>query len=237
MSASQHLLALETSGRTGSVALVAYTEQGAGSQRVTERSVPAGQRTAKVLVPAIHELLQATDVRADQLHGVAAATGPGSFTGLRVGVTIAKTLAYATGCKLVGVNTLDVIAHQAFAANNVDGRVWAVLDAQRQELFAARFDSPESVGQRDRTQLLWEHDWLGQLEPSDVVAGPVATKYVDQLPASVTITSSEACTPRAATVGLLGGQLLAGGHNCDPFALVPQYHRLSAAEEKAARAR
>ena len=63
---------------------------------------------------------------------VCVTTGPGSFTGLRIGVTTAKTFAYAAAAELVGTHTLAVLAA---GVEQASGRLWAILDAQRQELF------------------------------------------------------------------------------------------------------
>lgn len=229
------LLAIETSGRTASVALVVYRDQLAHT--LAERQLDSSARTAQALVPAIQGLLQSAGLTPGQLAAVAVASGPGSFTGLRIGVTAAKTLAYATGAKLVGVNTLDVLARQG--TTPTAGRIWAVLDAQRGDVFAACYapDDLATLGQRDRTTLASADEWLEQLASGDLVVGPVADRYGDRLPEGVALADSSAHVPQAAAVGQLGWDLLARGLDCDAFALVPKYHRLSAAEEKARAAR
>lgn len=231
MTSPNYLLAIETSGQTASVALL--RPDGPQAELVSESQVPAGQRSAKLLVPTLQDLLKTVGTTPSEVATVAVAAGPGSFTGLRVGVTTAKTFAYASGCKLVAVNTLDVLAHQAFDAHASAPRVWAVLDAQREQFFAACYDSPAAIGVEDRTELLALEAWLARLEAGDLVVGPVATKYADALPASVSIANPDANIPRARSVGQLAAKKLAAGETCDPFALVPEYHRLSAAEEKA----
>jgi tRNA threonylcarbamoyl adenosine modification protein YeaZ len=129
------ILALETSGLLGSVALL----ETAGDQvsSVVERPTPADQRTARSLLPTAHALLQQAGWTPRDIELVAVTTGPGSFTGLRIGVVAAKTFAYAVGAKLVGVHTLAAMAEPIAKRTS---RLWAILDAQRQELFAACFD-------------------------------------------------------------------------------------------------
>lgn len=221
------LLAVETSGRTASLALFC---QGTLEQEVM---LPATERVAVALVPAAKQLLAAFGVSPAELAAVAVASGPGSFTGLRIGITAAKTLAYATGARLVGVNTLDALATQVDLPS--EGRVWAVLDAQRGDVFTASYDQLvlQELGQADRTQLLSGAEWLDQLQPGDVVIGPVVAKYADRLPEGVVVAASGQCQPQSRSVGQLGLSLLERGITSDPFQLVPHYHRLSAAEEKA----
>lgn len=228
------LLAIETSGRTASVALV--DAAGDRASPPLERQADPAARTAQALVPAIHGLLQSAGVNPTQLVAVAVASGPGSFTGLRIGVTAAKTLAYATGAKLVGVNTLDLLAHQAAGS---DRDIWAVVDAQRGDLFAARYRPADlhELGANDPTQLLSADQWLAQLVPGELGVGPVIARYRERLPAGVQVADDSAHLPRAATVGFVAREMLTRGLDCEAFALVPRYHRLSAAEEKARAAR
>ena len=108
------------------------------------------QRTAQALAPAIAAIAAAADWSPRSVDLVAVAVGPGSFTGLRIGVTTAKTFAYAVGAEVIGVNTLVALAAQAPPSA---APLWTILDAQRQELFAAKFvrdaDNFERAGARD----------------------------------------------------------------------------------------
>lgn len=222
------LLALETSGWSASVALIARGEL------VAERTTPESERVAQSLLPTVHQLLQATNVTPRELSAIAVASGPGSFTGLRLGVTAAKTLAFATGAKLVAVNTLDALAVQAQQATGEP--IWSVLDAQRGDVFAASYERRDlaQLGQSDPTKLFSGDQWLALLAPGSLVIGPVIARYLNRLPEGVKATPESLCHPRASTIGLLGHDMLTRGITCDAFQLVPRYHRQSAAEEKAA---
>ena len=98
------ILAVETSGRLGSVALAQ------GDKLLSETSFSGPMRHSAEIFPAITDLLSKFDKKPDQIEQVYISAGPGSFTGLRIAVTFAKTLALANGAKIVAVDTLDVIA-------------------------------------------------------------------------------------------------------------------------------
>lgn len=233
------LLALETSGRSGSAALLVA---GAGStiELVEELAIGEGQRTAQALVPCVDSLLKRHGWKPRELDAIAVAAGPGSFTGLRVGVVTAKTLAYATGARLVGVNTLAAMADQ-IPPGRRGRRLWTILDAQREELFAACFgaNGPEDPSDESATlaEVLPIETWLARLMPGDAVSGPPLVKLLGRLPAGVASISEGDWAPTAAGVGRLGARLLVSGAATDPMTLVPAYFRQSAAEEKAAKGR
>src|SRR5205085_12703284 len=98
------VLALETSELAGSVALLN------GDQVVQHVALDPTRRSAKWLAPAIDQILENAGRTPRDLQLIAVTTGPGSFTVLCVGVTTAKTFAYAVGCPVTGVNTLIAIA-------------------------------------------------------------------------------------------------------------------------------
>ncbi|HUE69420.1 MAG TPA: tRNA (adenosine(37)-N6)-threonylcarbamoyltransferase complex dimerization subunit type 1 TsaB [Pirellulaceae bacterium] len=151
-------LAIETSSKSGTVALLQ------GDDVAHQRQLDPLVGSARTLAPAIEQLLTDQQLRPDQLNLIAVSTGPGSFTGLRVGITTAKTLAYALGCDILGVDTLDAIAAQVpgDVAGAVAGdgarELHAVIDAQRRELFLAWY---ERTGETDATSCSqgppWEH--------------------------------------------------------------------------------
>ena len=220
------LLALETSGRAGSVAALD------GTQLLAERTLDAARGSAATLAPAIRELLADVQWRAADVQVVAVAAGPGSFTGLRIGVMTAKTLAYALGADCIAVDTLDVIARQA----PDDARpLWAVLDAGRDDLFAARYlsnsDSGELVALRP-TALVRSADWRAELKAGDWISGPLPARFEPLLPGGVQLVELPLRLPQAHTVGRLALARHAAGGRDDLWELAPNYYRLSAAEER-----
>lgn len=222
------ILALDASGLLGSVALL----EGAGDAigPILELPTQADQRTARSLLPTIRQLLQQAAWRPRDIDLVAVTTGPGSFTGLRIGVVAAKTFAYAVGAHLVGVHTLAALAWPIAAT-----RVWTILDAQRQELFVASIPASASIDERlePATEIVAINDWLTKLQTNDIVTGPPLQKLRSLLPAGVIVAPEGAWQPSAETVGRLGLMKFTRGETINPLELVPNYYRKSAAEEKA----
>jgi len=232
MSLAVIVLALETSGTSGSAALA---EAASDPPRVLgEVRLPPHERSARTLLPAVHQLLQHHSCQPADLGLIGVASGPGSFTGLRIGVVAAKTIAYATGAPLAAVHTLTAIAAGVGAT---EAPLWTILDAQRGELFATRFapqsnlaDCPEPT-----TEILAIDAWLERLSPGEVVAGPPLAKLAARLPPGVATAAESLWEPTAAAVAHLAIDLLRRGIQVDPLALAPNYYRKSAAEEKANR--
>jgi tRNA threonylcarbamoyladenosine biosynthesis protein TsaB len=219
------LLAIETVDRTGSVALLD------DARVLAEARLDVARRTAQTLVPAIGELLAGAGWSTQQVELVAVATGPGSFTGLRIGVTTAKTFAYAVGCPVVAVPTMMAIALRV--PSEID-RYSAVLDAERSELFVSDFERQggQLPSQRGPITIVSAKAWLESLSPGAVVTGPGLEKVIDRLPGGVVMIERALWSPSARAVGSLGQQLFAAGARSGVFDLVPQYFRRTAAEER-----
>ena len=133
------LLLIETSTALCSVALA---EDG----RVTASRESAEPRAhAAMTAPYVQEVLQERGLRASDLDAVCVSAGPGSYTGLRVGVSTAKGLCFAAGIPLLSVGTLELLVHQARAEGQLpDGCRYVIpmIDARRMEVYAAVF-TPE----------------------------------------------------------------------------------------------
>jgi tRNA threonylcarbamoyl adenosine modification protein YeaZ len=127
------LLALDTATDHVSVALHN------GAAVVASAALDGRRRHAEVLVPLIDEVLRDAGVDLSAVELVAVGVGPGAFTGLRVGLATARTLAQARGLECVGVSTLDALAHGAIANGSVGHheRFAVAIDARRREVFAA----------------------------------------------------------------------------------------------------
>lgn len=227
------VLALETSGRRGSVAVLREAAV------LASGSIAPDERTAAALTPLIQRTLKDAGVDLADVKLVAVIDGPGSFTGLRVGVTTAKTLAYALGCEVIGLNSLDVIARQAVEQRGcaADATLWAVIDAQRQQLFAAAYqcDADGRLTQQHATAIVDNDKWLAGLSAGEYVTGPGLSRLQDDLPAGVQVVERELWEPTAEVVGKLAVEHFASGRRDDFWKLTPQYFRQSAAEEKAAK--
>lgn len=217
-------LALETSGRETSVALLRDEET------LSTGSLAPPLRTAAGLAPLMQGQIAAADLSLRDVDLIALPVGPGSFTGLRVGVTTAKTLAYGLGCQVLGLNTLEVLAHQVPAGIK---SVWAVLDAQRGQLFAGKFVAAGDKWSIDQpTKIVDFEPWLDHIGPEDHVSGAGLQRVEDRLPAHIRLVDRAHWMPQASSVGRLGVRKFAAGQRDDLWTLVPQYYRPSAAEEK-----
>jgi tRNA threonylcarbamoyladenosine biosynthesis protein TsaB len=223
------ILAIETTGQRGSIATL--SGEGDSLTMVGQSMLNAERRTAQALAPALQTLLANAAWPPDSIQLVAVAVGPGSFTGLRIGVTTAKTFAYAVGAEVIGINTLVALAHQAPPAAEP---LWTIMDAQRGELFVARFD-PSDDGKltitRD-TSILPQDAWLAHLQPSDRVTGPATRRVLTKLPANISVVPEPHWQPTAEAVGYVGWQAYRAGQRDDIWQLVPHYYRQSAAEER-----
>jgi tRNA threonylcarbamoyl adenosine modification protein YeaZ len=214
------ILGLETTERRATVALLDNYEV------VVEFMLSDEARSASLLAPGIQSALQQAKWQATDLDRIAVTVGPGSFTGLRVGVTTAKTLAYALGTEVVGVNTLAVLASQV----DHTGAVESVMDAQRNEVFRQRFEVRDGVAVAC-SDITIEDDlqWQQSIENNVVVTGPVLKKLEPQFTRDIQTAPAAQWIPLAATVARLGANLEPSG---TPFELNPIYYRKSAAEEK-----
>jgi len=124
------VLGIDTSTRTASVGLLD------GEVLLAERSRPGTRDLAVVSLPLLQDVLDAAERTIDDVDLIAVSVGPGSFTGLRIGLSIAKGIALATGCAVVGVPTLEALAHVALERT---GLICPVLDARKGEVYAALF--------------------------------------------------------------------------------------------------
>jgi tRNA threonylcarbamoyladenosine biosynthesis protein TsaB len=221
------ILALETTEKLGSVAAML------DGNLLAELTLDATQRSAQSLAPAMLALFKQVGWQPGDVQLVATSIGPGSFTGLRVGVTTAKVFAYAVGAEVMGVDTLETIA--AAAPDDVS-QLAVAIDAQRGQVATRSFArQPDGwfapLGPQQLTNV--DH-WLSELPADFVVAGPVLTNLADRLPSHVRTTDPRHWPPRASMVARLAERDYLRGRRDDLWRLAPHYCRRSAAEEKRA---
>ena len=122
----------------------------------------AGPRKQDDLVPAIERLLELSGLTLGHLGGVAVGIGPGLFTGLRIGVEVAKTLAQVEHLPIVGLSSLDVLA---FSVNTSPRLIAAVIDARRKEVFVAFYRSvPGGVVREGEPEVVTPEGLAAELE-------------------------------------------------------------------------
>jgi tRNA threonylcarbamoyladenosine biosynthesis protein TsaB len=218
------LLGIETSGQPGGIAVVR------DGQCLYEAALgDAPRRHAQTLVSEIDAALERLKLSIGQFDAVAVSIGPGSFTGLRVGVVCAKTLAYATGCKLTAVDTL-----QAIAANSPPdiAAVHVIADAQRGDVYLGTYRrSPEEEWIREGPiTIVAAKMWVAARSPEEAITGPGLATCHEVV--SCQVLPPAWWLPTARTIAQIGARQIERGELADCASLEPFYLRASAAEEK-----
>ena len=218
VTAFDRVLILETSGRVGEVALAT------GNTVFAEERLTEAHRRASDLALVVDHLLRNRGWNARDLTGVVVGLGPGSYTGLRVGLASAKALTYATGCQFFGVETFAAIA---LRAPQQFTEVSVVADALQGKIFRRNYRRDGGLSPLTPLQILSKDEWLNSLRPGMVVSGPAASLFdvpsvieVDRDPRPIDLLKAVQTCPWAVY--------------SDVWRAEPLYLRGSSAEEKVA---
>ena len=157
---SEKILMIETSTECCSVAL------SEGDRIVAERVDETPKQQSALLAPYIDAVLREAGWQATDLAAVAVSEGPGSYTGLRVGVSTAKGLCFGAGVPLLGIDTLQILACQAVGRFDC---IVAMLDARRMEVYAASFDGNGVKQGATEAVILNEDSYRQELEEGSVL--------------------------------------------------------------------
>ena len=216
------ILAIETSARVGSVSL------GCASKSLETIELPQQRRHAVDLMPAIDSLCSSAGVKPDAIDRIHVSLGPGSFTGLRVGITSAKTMAYLTGCDLYGIDSLQVIAAAA-PTKNID-HLAICLNAKRNSAYTGIFENQNNTWVATSAPMLMHWDQL--LKRFDKPFALIADlPPLDDLPDHVKYLDPDLAIPHSEPLWNLGEKLAKEQSPISPFELAPLYIRLPEAEE------
>ncbi len=243
------ILAVETSGRTGSVALAI------AEQMLAQTAFSKPMKHSAELFPAINSLLERFDRRAKEIQQVYVSVGPGSFTGLRIAVTLAKMMHLTNTAKVVAVDTLDVIATNATdyikEKNEPVEKIAAILDAKRGQFFIAGYErlshstltnnsqQTRKNKQRDATQGTWGKilqdslltasqflETFADRNQRTWLLGEGLVYYKDKFKApGIQFLDEKFWYPRASKVHLLGWEKASTKRFVDPLKLQPVYMR------------
>ncbi|WEV45425.1 tRNA (adenosine(37)-N6)-threonylcarbamoyltransferase complex dimerization subunit type 1 TsaB [Streptococcaceae bacterium ESL0687] len=217
------ILAFDTSSKALSVALIE------DDKLLGQLSLNIKKNHSITLMPAIDFLLSQLDMKASNLDRIAVAEGPGSYTGLRIAVTTAKTLAYTLKCELVGISSLQAIAARLSFEK---GLIVPLIDARRKNVYAGAYLKGESFIKDQHISLENLLDLLKDSQAEKITFMGEVDNFVEdikeKLPQAEIIRDSELNLPSAYEVALLGAEKEAAEvHN-----FLPNYLKLVEAEEK-----
>lgn len=222
------ILAIETATGCGSVALTRGT--GDAGKVLAEFSLQPEVTHSRRLLGSVRAIMTSAGVEWKHLDGIAVSQGPGSFTGLRIGMAAAQGMAMAAGIPLLTVPTLDGLAAQV---PPVAGPVCCLLDARKQQVYAALYRCEAAGYQRSSPFLvLRPEELVAHVQEPTLVVGPgvQACQSVLRGHPLVRTMATALLTPRAAAIGFCGGALLRLGSGEVSAHVAPLYVRASEAE-------
>jgi len=158
-----------------------------------------GYAHAEKLHVFIEETLKECEINFADLNAVAVSMGPGSYTGLRIGVSAAKGLCYALDIPLIAIDTLELLAYKI---NSTDGVIIPMIDARRMEAYTAVFDSGYNKIRGTEAEILTETSFSDYTAPVHLV-GDAVTKCIGLLPQSNFVFHTDIVYPSAAEMGVL----------------------------------
>jgi len=216
-------LAIDTSGKSGGITLA---EGNDNSFRVLQSSPIAGGTFSAQLVPTLASLLQKHSLAAADLGGFAAVSGPGSFTGLRVGLSAIKGLAEVLQKPIVTISLLEALATLSYQ----QGTVAAALDAGRSEIYFGLYSVSNGRATKFQEQLLSQQEFVTQLKASSPVSLVTSDPAVAELAYASGIQVQEVARPEIEAIARMGLQKLLAGETVSVEALDANYIRRSDAE-------
>ncbi len=221
------ILGIDTSTPIGSIALID------DENIVAEHTLNIVQAHSSRLMPAIDTVLKWGEITPDTLDGCAIGIGPGSFTGIRIGVATAKSLCYAVDKPIVGISTLEAIAYNL---RWTDGIVCPILDARRSEIYGSVFYGGPEWHRLTDDLCLPIDAFLNELNkhtsqnPTTIFVGDGLATYghtvLDHLGDTVNFADTIFNVPRGASIARLGAQRIKQGDTDSYWNLVPNYVRI-----------
>lgn len=212
------ILSIETSTTVCSVALTRDGSTLATQKLFLEKS------HSTLLTVVIQSLLDHTEVHKEDLSAVAVSEGPGSYTGLRIGVSTAKGLCYALDKPLIAVNTLKAMAQELSQYSAKDMLLCPMLDARRMEVYTALFDAHLHEMEPTKALILDENSFYETLAENNVLFfGNGSDKLRDLVSQNDRAHFVQNVTPSASAVGVLAARALEEGLTEDVAYFEPFY--------------
>ena len=214
------ILGIEAATRVASVAVISE------EKILAEISQEAKLTHSETLLPQIEQALKIANV--EKVDAVAVSIGPGSFTGLRIGLATAKALCYAWNTKIIGVPTLQAISYHFPTSNAI---VIPMLDAQKNRAYFQKFKNCRALSKLEIKSIDEIVAGAGNIDAEIFLCGDVLHKIKIDLPQNVKIAPINCRMPRAVNVALFGKNLIDAGGISNVMNIEPLYIRRSEAEE------
>lgn len=220
-------LGIETATWMGSVAL-ADDDKGI----IAEININSTASHSERLLPGIDRIFRETGTRLEDCDGICVSIGPGSFTGLRIGLATAKGLAFAAGKPMAGISSLETLALGIPLARMP---ICTVIDARKGEVFACIFEwSGLELKSRTPEMVVSPEGLMGKITEPTILVGnglvPYGQLFRQTLQEKAVFLAPPFNFPRASVLAMKGLDLLAQGKGVGPEDLVPVYIRPSEAE-------
>jgi tRNA threonylcarbamoyladenosine biosynthesis protein TsaB len=222
-------LAIDTSTKTASVALLRHGEV------IAEVFTSFGTHHSATLLPVVENICNMSRIKVEEMDLYVCTIGPGSFTGIRIGMATVKGFALAMGKPVAGVSTLDALALNLAGSR---ATLCPMLDARKNQIYTALYRMqentlPQKISEETVTEI---KDFLLSIDDDVIFLGDGAEKYAkiikEMLGGKARFAAGIQNCIRASMVGLLGESIFRNGGGMDPVSLVPKYLRRSEAEMK-----
>jgi len=219
------ILAIETTGQVSSVALISDDN----GRVMADYSINSGLTHSQTLMPMIDQMLISTNFTLADIGVIAVSSGPGSFTGLRIGAAAAKGLAFALDLKIVPVSTLDALAYNAIMW---EGMVVPIMDARRGQVYSAIYDCHGGKINRISEYMLCDFDEIYEMacrggSQPPIFLGDAVCIHIDKIKNKA---PSALLLQKASSVGTIALESLDSAINANLFE--PFYIRPSQAERE-----
>ena len=224
------ILGIDTSSMAASVAVIE------DNKLICEYTINTKKTHSQKLMPMIENMLSLSDLNVRELDAIAVCEGPGSFTGLRIGMATAKAIAHVNDIPVIGVNSLEALAANM---NLCDKKICSILDAQRNQVYTGRYQYEgtklveiKEIGIQQIDELLEE---LAQSGEQWILVGEAVYKYEDKIREISNIeipAASNNVTKAGSLCSVAKVKFDEGKDIFDCYTVNPLYIRKSQAEEQ-----
>lgn len=224
------ILGIDTSTMAANVAVLE------DDKLICEYTINTKKTHSQKLMPMIENMLKISDIKIKDIDAIGICVGPGSFTGLRIGMATAKAMAHVNNIPLIGVNSLEILGSNIEFSNK---KICAILDAQRNQVYTCKY-----IFEDNKSKVLEEisikpiDDLLEELQATGeewVIVGEAVYKYKEKIEviSNINISSPSNHITKASSLCVLAKDKLEQNidvHNC--YDINPMYIRKSQAEEQ-----